>query len=216
MNARNLSGTNEPKKNKTSAWIVALVAAGAISGTAYARPEWADPAKGMTVLCGFLDPNYIRTPCTSKSKQDTRDKWRRHLGTDFKVVASATVVAPVTGKVIYFDASASKAADEAFLVIEDGKTGEEHVIGHIVSNLWKGADVVKGKPIGSVRDQGSATHVHWGFNISSGQAAVETAMKKKTPCLQNNKMVDCKWGWGKAPYEATDAEIRALGWRNVL
>lgn len=216
MDARNLRGTSERRKIKTLGSFISLAAAVAIGSTAYARPEWTDPAKGMTVLCGFLDPNYIRTPCTSKSKQDPRDKWRRHLGTDFKAGASATVVAPVSGKIVYFDASAAKGADEAFLVIKDGKTGEEHVIGHILSGLWKGADVVKGKPIGSVRDQGSATHVHWGFNVASGKSVVEAAMQKKTKCLQNNKMVDCKWGWGKAPYEATDAEVRALGWRNVL
>lgn len=192
--------------------FVAFAIAVVISGTAYARPEWTDPVKRMSLLCGFLDPYYIRTPCTSKCTRDERSTWRQHLGTDFSTAVGATVLAPVKGKVVLIDAAASKDPAKAFLVIKDARTGEEHVIGHISSKLNRGDPVEKGAVIGWVRDQGRATHVHWGFNLGS----VESAMKRTTKCYRDGTTKDCDWGWGKAPYEATEREVRAQGWRNVL
>lgn len=192
--------------------LIALAATVVIIGPAYARPEWADPVRGMTLLCRFLDVNYIRTPCTASGSRDLRNTWRQHLGTDFAAPAGSTVVAPVTGKIVLFDARPTRAAGEAFLVIKDAQTGEEHVIGHISSSLANGADVVKGRPIGSVKDQGRASHVHWGFNLGS----VQKARQHTSRCLRDGTVQSCPWGWGKAPYEATESEVRAQGWRNVL
>jgi murein DD-endopeptidase MepM/ murein hydrolase activator NlpD len=143
---------------------------------------------------------------------DPEKTWRQHLGSDFRAPAGATVFAPVTGTIVLFDAAPGKAADLAYLVIRDAQTNEEHVIGHISSNLRLGAKVAKGKPIGQVRDQGSNTHVHWGFNLGS----VERAARHVTRCKRDGRLQNCKWGWGKAPYEATEREVRAQGWRNVL
>jgi hypothetical protein len=195
-----------------SPMYVGLGVAVLLCGSAYARPGWTDPVKGMSLLCRFLDPHYIRTPCKASGKLDDRNKWRQHLGTDFSAGKNATVLSPVKGKVVIFDAHTSKPAGEAFLVIRDTQTNEEHVIGHISSTLGVGSLVNKGDAIGKVRDQGTATHVHWGFNIGS----VQKAMQKRTWCLRDKIMQDCKWGWGMAPYEAVEREVREQGWRNVL
>jgi murein DD-endopeptidase MepM/ murein hydrolase activator NlpD len=192
--------------------FLAFAVAVTISSVAYARPEWIDPVRGMALSCGFLDPNYIRTPCRSSGSLDSRDSWRQHLGADFRTSVNATVVAPVTGRIVLFHAEPSWPAEEAFLVIRDAQTNEEHVIGHISSTLRSGAEVTKGNPIGTVRDQGANTHVHWGFNLGS----VAAAMRYTSRCSRGGRTQDCQWGWGKAPYEASEREVRAQGWRNVL
>ena len=192
--------------------FLAFAMAVTLSSAAYARPEWVDPVTGMTLSCGFLDPNYIRTPCRSTGSKDDRDTWRQHLGADFRAPANATVVAPVTGKIVLFHADPSVPAEDAYLVIKDEQTNEEHVIGHISSTLTVGPTVTKGSAIGAVRDQGANTHVHWGFNVKS----VAAAMQHTSRCLRGGRVRDCEWGWGKAPYEASEQEVRAQGWRNVL
>lgn len=192
-------------------FFAGLAFAVAVAGTAYARPEWKDPIKGA-LTCGFLDPYYIRTPCTAKGKEDHRNTWRKHLGSDFRASVGANVYAPVSGKIVFFDAAASRDPAKAALVIKDSKTGEEHVIGHISSNLRRGDTVVKGVLIGWVRNQGDQTHVHWGFNVKS----VEKAMLVTTKCYRDGKTQNCDWGWGKAPFEATPQQVRDQGWRNVL
>lgn len=182
------------------------------AGVAFARPGWTDPVKGMTLTCAFLDRNYIRTPCTSKGKEDHRNTWRQHLGADFRASVGATVYAPVKGKVVMVDAGASKDPALAYLVIKDSQTGEEHVLGHISSSLRRGDSVAKGAVVGYVRNQGSNTHIHWGFNLGS----VEKATQRVTKCQRDGKMKNCEWGWGKAPFEATEQQVREMGWRNVL
>jgi hypothetical protein len=191
-----------------------LIASIGFVGTtaAHARPEWKDPVSSTHVNCGFLDPNYIRTPCTPQGSKDPRDTWRQHTGTDFRATANETVFAPVGGEIVIFEAEPWRPADEAFLVIRDSQTGEEHVLGHISSTLFKGAVIAKGVIVGKVRDQGGKTHFHWGFNVKS----VARAKQKTSTCFRDGVIKPCIWGWGKAPYEATSAEVRDQGWRNVL
>jgi murein DD-endopeptidase MepM/ murein hydrolase activator NlpD len=193
-------------------FLAACILALAVTAPAYGRTDWTDPVAGMTLTCGFLDPNYIRTPCRANGTQDARNSWRQHLGADFRASAGATVVAPVTGTIVLFNASASTPADAAYLVIRDSATREEHVLGHITSNLRLGAAVNRGAPVGTVANQGANSHIHWGFNLGS----VQTAMQRSTRCLRDGVTQNCQWGWGKAPYEATEQEVRSQGWRNVL
>lgn len=184
-----------------------------LAGPADARPEWADPLKSMTVVtCRFLDPYYINTPCTSGGSQDARNTWRQHLGTDFRARAGETVVTPVSGTVVISMAAASRPAEEAYLVIRDGQTGEEHVLGHVQSSLAVGATVTKGVAVATVRDQGGNTHLHWGFNTKG----VASALQYRSTCLRDGKTQSCAWGWGKAPYEATRSQVVGQGWANVL
>ncbi len=184
-----------------------------VAAPAEARPEWADPLKTMTVVtCRFLDPYYINTPCTSAGKPDSRNEWRQHLGTDFRARAEETVVSPVNGTVVVSHAEASRPAEEAYLVIRDAQTQEEHVLGHVQSSLAVGSVVKKGDPVATVRDQGLNTHFHWGFNTRS----VTRAMQYRSPCLRDNRTQSCSWGWGKAPYEASRSDIVGQGWANVL
>jgi murein DD-endopeptidase MepM/ murein hydrolase activator NlpD len=179
---------------------------------AYGRTDWTDPVAGMTLTCGFLDPNYIRTPCRANGTQDARDSWRQHLGADFRASAGTRVVAPVSGQVVLVNASASTPAELSYLVIRDSATREEHGLGHVTSTLRVGATVNRGDPVGTVANWGSNSHLHWGFNTGS----VATAMQRSTPCLRGGVTQSCPWGWGKAPYEATEQQVRSQGWRNVL
>ena len=191
-----------------AACILTLV----VSEPAYARTDWTDPVAGMTLTCGFLDQNYIRRNCSASGAQDVRDSWRQHLGADFRAASGTPVVAPVSGTIVISNASASTPADAAYLVIRDSATREEHVLGHIVSTLRVGATVNRGDPVGSIANQGTNSHFHWGFNVGS----VATAMQRSTRCLRGGVTTNCQWGWGKAPYEATAQEVRGQGWRNVL
>lgn len=183
-----------------------------VTSPAHSRPEWADPVAGMTLTCGFLDPNYVRTPCRASGVQDARDDWRKHLGADFRAPAGTTVVAPVSGEIVLFNAASSTPAELAYLVVRDAATGEEHVLGHITSTLRRGATVRKGEPIGKIANWGTNSHLHWGFNLGS----VASAMQKTSRCLRGGATQTCAWGWGKAPYEATESDVRSQGWRNVL
>lgn len=108
--------------------------------------------------------------------------------------------APVNGRVVTNETSRN--VDEAYLVIQDSSTHEEHVLGHISSNLRPGADVVRGKPVGSVRLWPGNTHLHWGVNRGS-IAAVSTSSPEGL------------WGWGRAPVKATEAQAKARGWVNL-
>lgn len=193
--------------------ILALCLGLSMAGAAEARPEWTDPLKSMTVVtCRFLDPYYINTPCRSDAKPDPRNEWRQHLGTDFLARAGETVVSPVNGTVVAAYADAWLPAEDAYLVIRDAQTGEEHVLGHVQSGVSVGLVVKKGDPVAKVRDQGANTHFHWGFNTRS----VAKAKQHRSTCLRDNKIQSCEWGWGKAPYEASRSEIVAQGWANVL
>lgn len=192
--------------------LAACVFAVVATGPAHARTDWTDPVAGMTLTCGFLDPNYIRTPCRANGTQDARNSWRQHLGADFRASAGTRVVAPVSGQIVISNASASTPAEAAYLVIRDSATREEHVLGHITSTLRVGATVNRGDPVGSVANWGSNSHLHWGFNVGS----VVTAMQARTPCLRDGVTQSCQWGWGKAPYEATEQQVRSQGWRNIL
>ena len=122
------------------------------------------------------------------------------------------MVSPVNGTVVVAYAEASRAAEDAYLVIRDTQTREEHVLGHVQSSLGVGSVVKKGDPVATVRDQGSNTHFHWGFNTRS----VVRATQYRSTCLRGNRMQSCEWGWGMAPYEASRSEIVAQGWANVL
>jgi murein DD-endopeptidase MepM/ murein hydrolase activator NlpD len=190
--------------------VASVVAA--TSTTAVARPEWADPLRRMEMTCDFFDPNYIRTPCRPPGREDRdRNKWRQHLGTDFRATEDQVVYAPVSGTIDCSRAGRNEGADVARAIIRDGATNEEHVLGHVYCTVESGP-VSKGRPVAKVRYLDTGTVLHWGFNVVS----VSRALTHRSQCFRDNQMRSCEWGWGKAPYEATRSQAVSLGWRPVL
>lgn len=179
--------------------------------TAAARPEWADPLRRMEMTCDFFDPNYIRTPCRPPGREDSRNTWRQHLGTDFRAAADEVVYAPVSGTIDCSRAGRNEDADLARAIIRDGATNEEHVLGHVYCTVGSGP-VTKGNPVARVRYLATGSHFHWGFNVVS----VSRAIAYRSQCFRDNQTRSCEWGWGKAPYEATRSQAVSLGWRPVL
>lgn len=118
----------------------------------------------------------------------------QHLGVDISAKPNVDVRSPVDGTVVLNNTWASD-INEAYLVIK-GPDGE-YVLGHIASNLAAGAAVSRNKVIGKVRPWGGKTHVHFGIN----RKGVAQAMVGK-------------WGWGRAPYDATAKQAIAKGWVN--
>jgi murein DD-endopeptidase MepM/ murein hydrolase activator NlpD len=163
------------------------------------------------VACGFFDPNYIRTPCQPSGKEDLRDTWRQHLGTDFPAAVDEVVYAPISGTIDCSKAGRNAVAKNAMAVIRDGSTKEEHILGHVYCTVASGT-VTKGQPVAKVLYQSTGTHFHWGFNVKS----VSAAQAYRSRCLRNGSIQQRDWGWGQAPYEATRSEAVNLGWRPVL
>ncbi|MEA3061242.1 MAG: Peptidase family [Sphingomonadales bacterium] len=193
--------------------LCTAVIAAFTSSPAIARPEWFNPLQQMDhVTCGFFDPNYIRTPCEPPGNQDTnKDKWRQHLGTDFRAGVNDTVYAPVSGTINCSEDGRTKTADQAVAIIRDGVTKEEHILGHVSCTVASGP-VTRGQPVAKVLYEATGTHFHWGFNVKS----VSSARAYTSRCLRKGIVQQCAWGWGEAPYEATRSEAVNLGWRPVL
>lgn len=139
------------------------------------------PAGPRPISAGFFDPAYAR----SENVQ--------HLGVDYVAPAGAPVWSPVDGVVIRNRTSASDIM-QAYLVIRESN-GTEHVLGHISSPLREGAQVRANGSVGTVRDWGRRSHVHWGRNR-----------------LGVIQAIGGDWGWGRAPITATRAQARDKGW----
>jgi murein DD-endopeptidase MepM/ murein hydrolase activator NlpD len=118
----------------------------------------------------------------------------QHLGVDIGAKENADVRSPVDGSVVLNNTWASD-INEAYIVIK-GPDGE-YVLGHIASNLAAGATVSRNQVIGKVRPWGRRTHVHFGIN----RKGVSQAMVGK-------------WGWGRAPADATAKQATSKGWVN--
>lgn len=73
----------------------------------------------------------------------------------------------------------------------------EYVLGHIASNLAKGATVKKQQIVGTVRPWPGNTHVHFGINRKGVAQAIAG-----------------QWGWGRAPYAAKIKDATDKGWVN--
>jgi murein DD-endopeptidase MepM/ murein hydrolase activator NlpD len=139
------------------------------------------PAGPRPISAGFFDPGYAQS------------ENRQHLGVDYTAPAGAAVWSPATGVVVR---NRTAAADimEAYIVIRE-KNGTEHVLGHISSALREGVEVKRDGSVGTVRDWGRRSHVHWGIN----RLGVIQAIRGD-------------WGWGRAPVTATKAQARERGW----
>jgi murein DD-endopeptidase MepM/ murein hydrolase activator NlpD len=124
----------------------------------------------------------------------------QHLGVDLPTPLGTTVISPVTGTVV----SNNTAVAEPFnkrIVIRDERTGYEHVLGHLASNLATGQAVAIGDPVGEIVAAGTGPHVHWGVNVSGVEAAIN---------------VPGGWGWGRGPLRSTRDQAKARGWLDPL
>lgn len=127
---------------------------------------------------------------------------RQHLGVDLTAPAFKTVVSPVDGEVVT-NATSKSDIMQAYLVIRESGTGFEHVLGHISSNLLRGDVVSRGKSVGSIRDWGSRSHVHWGVNRKSVAGAMGYTNEGE-------------WGWGRAPAAVSLDQAKNRGWIDPL
>jgi murein DD-endopeptidase MepM/ murein hydrolase activator NlpD len=150
---------------------------------------WTVPVKFERVNYGYFDPNYWKG-------DSVRDR-RQHLGVDLRIGAGQPVYSPVKGTVVTNNTASNVPVGESYLVIR-AANGEEHVLGHISSSRRPGSAVYAGLVVGTIRAWPNNTHLHWGVNrgrIPSG--------------------VIGGWGWGKAPYEATQPDAARRGWVNI-
>ncbi len=118
----------------------------------------------------------------------------QHLGVDISAAENSDVRSPIDGTVLLNNTWASDVM-QAYLVIR-GPDGE-HVLGHIASTLPQGARVRRSQIVGKVRPWPGNSHVHWGINTKG----VSQAMKGR-------------WGWGRAPLNATIKDATDRGWVN--
>ena len=153
------------------------------------------------VSAGIFDESYLKDPRTWGED----GKPRQHLGVDIPADHGSDVVSPVRGEVIFNNTSV-ESAFKAYIVIKDSETGDEHVLGHIKSNLQVGVIVEPNDIVGTIQTAGTGAHLHWGLNVSEG--GVEGA---KGPHPKGGD-----WGWGRAPEHATKTEANERGWRDPL
>lgn len=180
-----------PRINASAVLLGTLLSLAAIAhvGAARAKLEWVRPVGG-SVSYGYFDPRYHQGDALSDKRQ--------HLGSDLRGKAGQSVIAPVSGTVVVNNTSVSDIM-QAYLVIKDSATGHDHVLGHITSSYRKGQKVEQGQIVGSIRDWGSNSHVHWGVNSVS----VESAQGWSS---------EGQWGWGRAPFAATASQAASRGW----
>ena len=162
------------------------IVAAAEPAAVWIRPYNSGPPQGG----GFFDPGYV-------GSED-----RQHLGVDLSAPALKTVVSPVDGEVVT-NATSTSDIMQAYLVIREKGTSFEHVLGHISSRLAEGDVVSRGKSVGTVRDWGSRSHVHWGVNTKSVAGAM----------VYTN---EGQWGWGRAPSAVSLGQATNRGWVDPL
>ena len=175
--------------------VPVLVVLGAVGPGALAvaqgtsATKWKTPVAYTSVSAGFYDPSYAKTQS------------RQHLGTDLTAPGGRAVYSPVAGKVIV-NKTTHPDINEAYMVIKDSATGEEHVLGHIYSSGVANKTVYKaGQYLGDVRPwpgQPSRSHVHWGVHGKSVASAVGGT-----------------WGWGRAAVTSTKSQALARGWIDI-
>jgi murein DD-endopeptidase MepM/ murein hydrolase activator NlpD len=158
-----------------------LVCLSALAGQAIAQGVYAVIDGPRRVSAGFFDAQYAR------------EQNRQHLGIDIPAEPGARVFAPVSGIIIANETSNSDIM-KAHLIIR-ASSGAEQVLGHISSSLELGARVTRGQVVGTVRDWGRNSHVHWGANSGNIRAVLSST-----------------WGWGRAPVSATKQEALSKGW----
>lgn len=164
------------------------------SGSANAGqgPVWIAPVRIVSVAATYFDKDY-------PSSQD-----RQHLGVDLPAAVGTEVRSPVAG-VVSTNATSTPDVMESYLTIREDVSGAEHVLGHISSTLKVGQRVTPGKVVGVIRawpDQPKRSHVHWGVN-------------KVSVAGYMGDFVGGKWGWGRAPPSATEAQASGYGWMNL-
>lgn len=138
----------------------------------------------------FFDPGYV----VSENRQ--------HLGVDLSALPLKAVVSPVDGEVVT-NATSNPDIMQAYLVIRESGTNFEHVLGHISSSLVSGDVVFRGKRVGTIRDWGLRSHVHWGVNRKSVAGAMGYTKEGE-------------WGWGRAPAAVSLDQARNRGWIDPL
>ena len=118
----------------------------------------------------------------------------QHIGIDLPAPEGTAVMAPVAGIVL---ANYTNLADNflKFLVVIDQLTGDQHVFGHITSDLSVGTGVNVGDQLGVIVRAGTGPHVHWGINSRVVPISAEQG-----------------WGWGRAPISATREQASERGW----
>ena len=122
----------------------------------------------------------------------------QHLGLDIDAPIGATVVSPVTGTVIV-NRTGRDDINNAYLIIRDSATGQEHVLGHIASDLADESTIECGEPVDTIRDWPSDPgneHLHWGIN----QGSILGTFVRNV------------WGFGQGPYTASVADAAGRGW----
>lgn len=173
-----LCGFSQCRSTQSAYWIVE--ARNNRGGSGDSTRDTVSPGNA-SVNYGYFDANYLRMES------------RQHLGVDLRASADTIVLSHVRGEVI--TNRTDRSVDQAYLVIR-ASNGDEHVFGHISSNLRVGAEVRAGQEIGRVRDWGRNSHLHWGVNGSGVSQAVQG-----------------DWGWGRAPANATREDASRRGWR---
>lgn len=153
-----------------------------------AQTSWVKPVDSRP-SAGYFDRSYVQS-------QD-----RQHLGVDLPMPSGTSVKSPVSGIVIT-NATDHHDIMQAYLVIRDSATNQEHILGHISSDLKRGSKVSEGQTVGFVRDWGRNSHVHWGVNSRSIAAAMGFSNEGE-------------WGWGRAPTAVTTQQAASRGWMDA-
>lgn len=174
-----------------AASLVLLLISGALLHAPSADADeimWPLAGGQAPISVGFFDPDYPKA-------------WSppaQHLGIDIPAADGEEVLAPVSGIVVINETDRSEPF-QMYLVIRDAITGEEHVLGHIESQLPVTALVVAGDVVGIVRRAGTGPHLHWGINTIGVAQSMGSG-----------------WGWGRAPQHSSRADAFARGWVDPL
>ncbi len=123
-----------------------------------------------------------------------REQGVQHLGVDIPARENSDVRSPIDGTVVLNNTWATD-VNSAYLVIRG--TDAEHVLGHIASTLTPGTSVRRNQVIGKVRPWPGNSHVHWGINTKGVSQSIKG-----------------RWGWGRAPLNATVRDATDRGWVN--
>ena len=118
----------------------------------------------------------------------------QHLGVDLPAPEGAVVRSPITGTVV-INRTDRRESFNKYLIVRDSENEQEHVFGHIDSDLAEIAEVGVGSELGTIVSAGTGPHLHWGINSGS---ILDTFSDG--------------WGFGRAPLGATREEAQSRGW----